>query len=91
MADKSLCTECGEQPRDGDGYPKWCKPCRKAYDQKYRKLKAEMSETKGFAAGVAAFRAHIVGKFLEIPSSARIDAQAAAAWVKTEQFGVPQD
>ena len=80
-----------ESSLDTAGSPQWCKSCRAKYQREYQALRKEMSEGRGFAAGVAAFRAHIVGKFLAIPSSSRIDSHAAAAWVKTEPFSVPQD
>lgn len=82
------CSRC-EGPLDGvNGFPRYCKACRKAYDREYRALKLEMSETRGFAAGVSALREHLVKKFNAIPPSATFNGPQAAQWVKTEPFHV---
>lgn len=41
---------------DTTGYPKWCSACRNQYQKDYRALAAQMTETRGFAAGVTAMR-----------------------------------
>ncbi len=49
------CSKC-EGQLDTTGYPKWCKSCRAKNKREYEATKKEMSETRGFAAGVSAMR-----------------------------------
>lgn len=60
-----LCSKCGK-PRDVAGYPKWCKECRAEWHREYRQIKNEMKDGKGFAHGVAAFRAMLVEEFSKL-------------------------
>jgi len=50
-----------------------------------------MSETRGYAAGVSAFREHIVKKFEAIGTTATFNGSVAAKWVRGEQISLPQD
>ncbi len=62
------CTRC-EEALDTEGFPLWCKSCRAKYMREYRSLQRQMKETRGFAAGVAAMRAHIAAHWGQWPSA----------------------
>lgn len=62
----ALCSRC-EADLDSAGYPKWCKKCRAKYRREYVDLRAQMQETRGFAAGVSAMRAAVVTRFAHWP------------------------
>ncbi len=83
-------TDCGK-PLDTSGSPPWCKACRAKYQRDYQSLRKEMSESRGYAAGVSAFRDHIVKKFEAIGTSANFTGSVAAQWVRGEQISMPQD
>jgi hypothetical protein len=61
------CSKCGN-PREADGYPKWCNGCRATYKREYEILRKEMTETRGYAAGVSAMRAYLAERFLQLAS-----------------------
>lgn len=84
------CTKCGAT-LDTKGYPLWCKKCQAAYRRDYSALRKEMSESRGYAAGVSAFRDHIARKFEAIGTSATFNGSVAAKWVRGEQISMPQD
>jgi hypothetical protein len=56
------CTRCGGQ-RTTSGYPLWCHACQAKRKREYEATKKEMSETRGFAAGVTAMRHYLAGHF----------------------------
>lgn len=58
---------CGK-PLDTSGYPRWCKACRSSYKTQYAALQKEMSETRGFAAGISAMRECAADLFSEYGS-----------------------
>ncbi len=58
----SSCSRC-TSPLDTDGYPKWCKACRAKNRREYEATRKEMSESRGFAAGVSAAREYFAGRF----------------------------
>jgi len=84
------CARC-EKPLDTNGSPHWCKACRAKYQREYQLLRVEMSETRGYAAGVSAMREHIVRKFEAIGTTATFNGSVAAQWVRGEQLTMPQD
>lgn len=59
-----ICTRC-EQPLDTTGTPQWCKQCRATYQREYNATKKQMQESRGYAAGIAAMRDYLAGKFRE--------------------------
>lgn len=67
--DPSLCSKCGSAI-DTTGYPVWCKACRAKYQKDYKAARAEMTESRGYAAGIAAMRAHLAGHFDRLGSGA---------------------
>lgn len=56
------CTKCKE-PLDTEGYPLFCKACRAKYQREYQAMRKEMSESRGFCAGISAMRALLVREF----------------------------
>ena len=90
MDTAAKCSKC-DGVLDSTGFPKWCKACRRTWDKDYRALKLEMSESRGFAAGVSAARDHIVRKFEAIGTTATFNGAVAAQWVRGEQIPMPQD
>ncbi len=63
-----MCTKCGQNPRDTDSYPKWCKACRSAYKKEAAELRAAVSETRGFSAGISAMRDCLANEFERLGS-----------------------
>lgn len=53
---------------DTAGSPPWCKTCRAKYQRDYKAMRAEMSESRGFAAGVSAMRAYLAAHFERLGS-----------------------
>lgn len=53
---------CGK-PLDTAGYPLWCKACRASHRKAYNATVKEMSEGRGFAAGVTATKALVASEF----------------------------
>ena len=84
------CTKCGG-PLDTSGYPLWCKKCQAKWHRQNYALKKELRESRGYAAGVSAFRDHIVKKFEAIGTTATFNGAVAAKWVRGEQISLPQD
>lgn len=60
-----ICSRCTE-PLDTTGSPTWCKACRAKYQREYKALRAEMTESRGFAAGVSAMRAYLAEQFAKL-------------------------
>lgn len=75
------CSKCGEV-LDTTGFPKWCRKCRKKYNEDYRALSKEMSETRGFAAGVSAAKAFLASEFEAKIRGASISGYEAARLVR---------
>ena len=81
-SDKSeTCSKC-EKPLDTTGFPKWCKACQNAYRREYRRTKDDMSESRGFAAGVAATKDLIASEFMNAIRGAQINGYEAARLVR---------
>jgi hypothetical protein len=72
-----LCSRC-EADLDTTGYPKWCKKCRAKYRREYVSLRAQMQETRGFAAGVSAMRAAVEARFQHWPRAMFSGAEIAS-------------
>lgn len=69
MADKpELCSKCADNEVTGEGYPRWCNPCRASYKREYEATKTGRSEKKGFAAGVTAMRELLSSEFEKLGS-----------------------
>ena len=60
------CSRCGKE-RDTQGAPPWCKACRAKYQRDYQALRKEMSESRGFAAGISAMRAYLADTWDKYP------------------------
>jgi hypothetical protein len=58
----ATCSKC-DGALDTEGYPKWCKACRAKHRREYESTRKEMSESRGYAAGVSAMRLHLAGHF----------------------------
>lgn len=80
---------------DREGSPKWCKKCwaiyQKEYQENHKETLRKMTESRGYAAGISAFREHIVKKFEAIGTTATFNGAVAAKWVRGEQITMPQD
>jgi hypothetical protein len=81
LVDSQTCSKC-EKPLDTTGFPKWCKACQNAYRQEYRRTRLDMSETRGFAAGVASTKAFIASEFEKAIRGAQINGYEAARLVR---------
>lgn len=57
-----ICTKC-ESDLDTTGYPLWCKACRAKHKREYEATRKEMTESRGFAAGVTAMREYLAVNF----------------------------
>jgi hypothetical protein len=58
----TTCSKC-DGKLDSTGFPHWCKACRAKYKRDYEALRGEMSETRGYAAGVSAMREFLAVNF----------------------------
>jgi len=56
------CAKCGN-PCDPGASPRWCKPCRAKYQREYERTRKEMTESRGYAAGVSAMRHYLADQF----------------------------
>lgn len=72
-----LCSRCTE-PLDTTGSPTWCKSCRANYQREYKALRAEMTESRGYAAGVSAMRAYLAAQFAKLGSGGFTASEVAA-------------
>lgn len=82
MADDNTCSRC-ENALDTNGFPKWCKKCRAAYKREYDSLKAQMTEQRGFSAGVSAMRDILATEFERmIPFGNPLTAQTVAHLIR---------
>ena len=87
--DLILCSKCGKNPRaDQDGTNPWCLECRAEYQRSYNGLKIEMSESRGFCAGVTAMRHQVIAFFSQWPSAHFSGTEIA---VKVQQMPGPGD
>ncbi len=59
------CSRC-EEALDTTGFPRWCKACQNKYRRELNATRKQMQETRGYAAGVSAMRAHLVKLFNDI-------------------------
>jgi hypothetical protein len=59
MADCSKCNGL----LDTEGYPLWCKACRAKHKREYEATRKEMTESRGYAAGVAAMRDYLATRW----------------------------
>ena len=84
------CTKCGGS-LDTSGYPLWCKKCQAKWHRQNYALKKELRESRGYAAGVSAFRSHLIQKLEKIPTGYTFNGPTAAEWVRNEQISLPQD
>ncbi len=75
------CSKC-EGVLDTTGYPKWCKSCRAKNKREYEATKKEMSETRGFAAGVSAAKAFVASEFETAIRGSMINGFEAARLVR---------
>ena len=64
LQEKPFCSRCGGD-LDTTDYPKWCKDCRKTNKKQWEATRKEMTESRGFAAGVSAMRAYLAKNFDE--------------------------
>ena len=62
------CTKC-DGPLDTTSYPLWCLKCRAAHRREYEATKKEMSESRGFAAGMNAMREYLARNFRQYGSA----------------------
>ena len=81
---ETTCSRC-EKPLDTTGYPLWCKACQNKYRKELKALKKQMQETRGYAAGVSAFKAYLVGKFALLGHS-QFSAVEIAALIQQSKF-----
>jgi hypothetical protein len=56
------CAKCGESCEPGSSRG-WCKGCNAAYQREYERTKKEMTESRGYAAGVSAMRDYLIKNF----------------------------
>lgn len=75
------CSRCDES-LDTTGFPKWCKACRQSYNKEYKALQKQLSETRGFCAGVSAAKAFIASEFESAIRGATINGFEAARLVR---------
>jgi hypothetical protein len=81
MSDIDTCSKC-EKPLDTTGFPKWCKACQNAYRREYRRTKEDMSESRGFVAGVTATKTLLASEFEQKIRGAQINGFEAARLVR---------
>ncbi len=62
MENEEPCRKCGKI-LDTEGSPRWCKVCRAKYQREYKDIVKEMTESRGFAAGMTAMREYLVANF----------------------------
>src|SRR5580700_1160341 len=67
---------------DTTGSPTWCKACRAKYQRQYQDLRKQLSETRGFCAGVSAAKDFIANEFEHAIRGAMISGHEAARLVR---------
>jgi hypothetical protein len=72
---------CGK-PLDTTGYPLWCKRCRADHRKAYNATVKEMSESRGFAAGVQATKDLLASEFANSIRGIQISGFEAARLVR---------
>ncbi len=75
------CSRC-ENPLDATGSPAWCKACRAKYQREYQRTRKEMSESRGFAAGISAAKEFIAQCFEQQVRRASVTGIEAASYVR---------
>lgn len=56
------CSKC-ENSLDTTGSPKWCRACRAKYKREYDATVKDMTESRGFCAGITAMRQYLAERF----------------------------
>ena len=79
--EETTCSRC-EKALDTTGVPLWCRACRAEYQREYKALQKQMSETRGFAAGVSAAKAFVASEFETAIRGATINGFEAARLVR---------
>ena len=72
---------CGKS-LDTTGYPLWCKACRSKHRNAYNATVKDMSETRGFCAGVTAAKDFLASEFERKISAVMISGNEAARLVR---------
>jgi len=72
---------CGKD-LDTSGYPLWCKACRSKHRNAYNATVKDMSESRGFAAGVSAAKDFLAREFEGKIRGAMISGNEAARLVR---------
>lgn len=62
------CSKC-DGSLDTSGTPHWCKACRAKYKREYDATVKEMTESRGYAAGVTAMRTYLAENFRQYGSA----------------------
>jgi len=78
---RTTCSKC-EKELDTTGLPRWCRACRAKYKREYEATKADMSESRGFCAGVSAAKDFIAREFESAVRGAQITGHEAARLVR---------
>lgn len=68
MEQPEVCSKC-TKPLDTTGYPRWCLACRAKYKREYESARKEMTESRGFAAGISAMREYLAQNFRKYGSA----------------------
>lgn len=89
VAEDRKCTKCGSE-LDTLNYPLWCKACRAKHRRDYEACRKEMTETRGFAAGVTFARTSLAKQIARAPGSTYSGA-ALAKWIMEFPMQVPSD
>lgn len=69
-------------PLDTTGSPPWCRECRAKYQRQYRSIQKQMSEGRGFCAGVVAAKHLLASEFERNIRGAMISGHEAARLVR---------
>lgn len=79
------CSKCGE-PVDReipDNTAQWCRACRAKYQREYQAMRKEMTQSRGYAAGVAAMRGFLAENFLNYGTAGSFTGAEIASIIMT--------
>lgn len=80
---EAKCSKC-DGLLDTEGYPCWCKACRAKYKREYEATKRQMSESRGYCAGVTAEKNHLARAFEKL-GSGMMSGYEAAMWIRGDE------
>lgn len=83
------CSKC-DGVLDTTGTPKWCRACRAKYKREYEATVKEMTESRGYAAGVSAMRDYLAQNFAKYGSCGSFSGYEISQTIKSVRFPIAE-